>query len=80
MKKRFSEEQIIGFLGEEEAGLSTKGHVAGTVSQKPATIHGAASLAACACPMLGDFKNLKPKNRASHHQDNVQVHSVGQFA
>ncbi len=46
MKKRFSEEQIIGFLGETEAGLPIKDLCVGTVSLKPVTIHGAASLAA----------------------------------
>ncbi|AJY51982.1 transposase IS3/IS911 [Halomonas sp. KO116] len=45
MKKRFSEEQIIGFLSNAEAGLPIKKLCLGTVSQKPVTIYGAASTA-----------------------------------
>jgi hypothetical protein len=46
MKKRFSEEQIISFLGEAEAGLPNKDHAVSTVSRKPVITFGAASLAA----------------------------------
>ncbi|SDN45854.1 putative transposase [Vreelandella arcis] len=45
MKKHFSEEHIIGFLGEAEAGLLIKELCRGHSFQKPVTIFGAASLA-----------------------------------
>lgn len=45
MKKRFSEEHIIGFLSEAGAGLPIKSYAVGTASQKLVTSYGAASLA-----------------------------------
>ena len=45
MKKRFSEEQIIGFLRQAEAGLPVKECVVGMGSRKPAITCGAASSA-----------------------------------
>jgi hypothetical protein len=46
VKKRFSEEQIIGFLREADAGMPVKDCAAGTASAKPRTTCGAASSAA----------------------------------
>ena len=45
MKKRFTEEQIIGFLREAEVGLPVKELCPGTGFPKPATTSGAVNLA-----------------------------------
>lgn len=45
MKKRFAEEQIIGFLGESEAGLPITSGAVSTAFRRPVTNPGAASLA-----------------------------------
>ncbi|SDO12009.1 Transposase [Vreelandella arcis] len=46
MKKRFSEEQIIGFLGEAEAGLPIKELCRRHGFSEAVTIYGGASLGA----------------------------------
>ena len=46
VKKRFTEEQIIGFLREAKAGLAVAELGSGTASRRPAITSGAASLAA----------------------------------
>jgi len=46
MKKRYPEEQIIGFLQEADAGLTVKTCAGGTGSQRPVITSGAASSAA----------------------------------
>ena len=51
MKKRFSEEQIIGFLKEAEAGIPVKNCVANMVSVMLRFTPGAASLVVWTCPM-----------------------------
>ena len=46
MKKRFTGEQIIGFLSEAEAGMSVAELCSNTLSRKPAITFDAASLLA----------------------------------
>ena len=48
MKKRFTEEKIIGFLREAEASIPVKELCGGTASARPRTTCGAASSAAYA--------------------------------
>jgi len=54
MKKRFSEEQIIGFLKEAERGIAVKELAINTGSRRRATTCGGASSAAWTCRMRSD--------------------------
>lgn len=46
MKKRYTEEQIIGFLGEADAGLPSRSYVGATDSRRRASTCGGPSSAA----------------------------------
>ena len=64
MKKRYTEEQIIGFLREADAGVAIKDYADGMDFQKRVTTYGTASLAACRCRRRSGLRSWRSRTRA----------------